>query len=98
VLRDPATAPAELGRDHILIVPFTDVGWTPLLSQVAGVVAESGGVLSHTSIIAREYGLPAVVNVERATSLIHDGETITVDGDLGRVHFDQRRTNEGRSS
>ncbi len=98
VLRDPAAAPAELGRDHILIVPFTDVGWTPLLSQVAGVVAESGGVLSHTSIIAREYGLPAVVNVERATSLIHDGETITVDGDLGRVRFDQRRTNEGRSS
>ena len=98
VLHDPAAAPPELSREHILIVPFTDVGWTPLLSRVGGVVAESGGILSHTSIIAREYGLPAVVNVERATSLITGGETITVDGDRGRVCFDERRANEGRSS
>jgi pyruvate,water dikinase len=98
VLRDPSSAPAELSRDHILIVPFTDVGWTPLLSRVGGVIAESGGILSHTSIIAREYGLPAVVNVERATSLIPEGASITVDGDRGRVCFDQRRADEGRSS
>ena len=98
VLRDPSAAPAELNRDHILIVPFTDVGWTPLLSRVGGVVAESGGILSHTSIIAREYGLPAVVNVERATSLISGGEAITVDGDRGRVCFDQRQANEGSAS
>ena len=98
VLRDPSAAPAELNRDHILIVPFTDVGWTPLLSRVGGVVAESGGILSHTSIIAREYGLPAVVNVERATSLISGGEAITVDGDRGRVCFDQRQSNEGSPS
>ncbi len=98
VLRDPSAAPAELSREHILIVPFTDVGWTPLLSRVGGVVAESGGILSHTSIIAREYGLPAVVNVERATSLITSGETITVDGDRGRVCFDERRANEWRPS
>jgi pyruvate,water dikinase len=98
VLRDPSAAPAELSREHILVVPFTDVGWTPLLSRVGGVVAESGGILSHTSIIAREYGLPAVVNVERATSVIPDGERITVDGDRGRVCFDQLRANEGGSS
>ena len=84
----------ELHRELILVVPFTDVGWTPLLSLVGGVVAESGGILSHTSIIAREYGLPAVVNVERATTLIRDGEQITVDGDHGRVCFDDRRTGE----
>ena len=98
VLRDPSTAPAELSRKQILIVPFTDVGWTPLLSRVGGVVAESGGILSHTSIIAREYGLPAVVNVERATSLVTEGEIITVDGDRGRVCFDGRRAKDGRSS
>lgn len=95
VLRDPTAAPTELHRELILVVPFTDVGWTPLLSLVGGVVAESGGILSHTSIIAREYGLPAVVNVERATTLIRDGEQITVDGDHGRVCFDDRRTGEG---
>jgi pyruvate,water dikinase len=98
VLRDPAAAPAELGRDHILVVPYTDVGWTPLLSRVGGVVAESGGALSHTSIIAREYGLPAVVGVERATSVIAEGESITVDGDRGRVCLDDRRADGGQAS
>ena len=68
------------------MVPFTDVGWTPLLPGIRGIVAETGGQLSHTSIIAREYGLPAVVNVRDATRLIQDGELITVDGTRGRVY------------
>lgn len=87
VVRRPAQAPADLGRQHILVVPFTDVGWTPLFPGVGGVVAETGGQLSHTSIVAREYGLPAVVSVRQATQLIREGQPITVDGDAGRVYL-----------
>jgi pyruvate,water dikinase len=63
------------------------VGWTPLFSGIGGIVAETGGQLSHTSIIAREYGLPAVVSVRQATHLISDGQPITVDGAKGRVYL-----------
>jgi pyruvate,water dikinase len=87
VVLDPVKAPARLDRSDILIVPFTDVGWTPLLSGVAGIVAETGGLLSHTSIVAREYGLPAVVNVKKATHLIRDGQLVTVDGNNGKVYL-----------
>jgi pyruvate,water dikinase len=87
VILDPADAPATLTRDDILVVPFTDVGWTPLFAGIGGIVAETGGQLSHTSIVAREYGLPAVVNVKNATHLIHHGQDVTVDGDGGRVYL-----------
>jgi phosphohistidine swiveling domain-containing protein len=87
VVLDPTRAPTSLGQDDILVVPFTDVGWTPLFSGIGGIVAETGGQLSHTSIVAREYGLPAVVNVRRATRLIVDGQPITVDGNKGRVYL-----------
>ena len=88
VVLDPLSAPTKLDRSDILVVPFTDVGWTPLLAGVAGVVADTGGQLSHTSIIAREYGLPAVVNVKKATQLIRDGQHIMIDGNSGRVYLD----------
>jgi pyruvate,water dikinase len=87
IILDPAKAPATLGQDDILVVPFTDVGWTPLFSGIGGIVAETGGQLSHTSIIAREYGLPAVVSVKKATHLIQSGQPVTVDGDRGRVYL-----------
>jgi pyruvate,water dikinase len=87
VILDPADAPPTLTRDDILVVPFTDVGWTPLFAGIGGIVAETGGQLSHTSIVAREYGLPAVVNVKNATHLIHHGQDVTVDGDSGRVYL-----------
>jgi len=87
VVHDPAEAPVTLTRNHILVVPFTDVGWTPLFPGIGGVVAETGGQLSHTSIVAREYGLPAVVGVKKATRLIEDGQTITVDGYRGQVYL-----------
>lgn len=90
VVLDPSQAPVDLAREDILVVPFTDVGWTPLLSGIGGIVAETGGQLSHTSIVAREYGLPAVVSVKKATRLIKDGQPITVDGDRGRVYLGQR--------
>jgi pyruvate,water dikinase len=87
IVLDPAEAPVILTRSDILIVPFTDVSWTPLFSGIGGIVAETGGQLSHTSIVAREYGLPAVVSVKKATHLIRDGQPITVDGDIGRVYL-----------
>jgi pyruvate,water dikinase len=87
VILDPAEAPIDLSRDDILVVPFTDVSWTPLFCGIGGIVAETGGQLSHTSIVAREYGLPAVVSVKNATHLIRDGQPITVDGDNGRVYL-----------
>ena len=85
VVRNPSAIPSLLRREEILVVPFTDVGWTPLLATVGGVVAECGGQLSHTSIVAREYGLPAVVGVAGATTVIRDGQEVTVDGTAGRV-------------
>jgi pyruvate,water dikinase len=87
VVYDPALEAGHLGTADILIVPFTDVGWMPILSGVGGIVAETGGQLSHTSIIAREYGLPAVVSVRNATRLIRDGQSITIDGTAGRVYL-----------
>ena len=87
VVIDPVQAPADLGPSDILVVPFTDVGWTPLFPGVAGIVAETGGQLSHMSIVAREYGLPAVVNVRQATRQISEGQPITGDGDQGRGYL-----------
>ncbi len=87
VVLDPADAPVTLTEHDILVVPFTDVGWTPLFPGIGGIVAETGGQLSHTSIVAREYGLPAVVGVKQATRLIQDGQPITVDGYRGEVYL-----------
>jgi phosphoenolpyruvate synthase/pyruvate phosphate dikinase/NAD(P)-dependent dehydrogenase (short-subunit alcohol dehydrogenase family) len=74
----------------VLVIPYSDVGWTPLFLQAGGVISESGGMLSHSSIIAREYGIPAVVSVPNATQL-PDGAMVTVDGFLGEVlvHLDE---------
>ena len=83
VVLDPSQLQEPPTAEDILVVPFTDVGWTPLLPGIRGIVAETGGQLSHTSIIAREYGLPAVVGVEDATRLIKDGQLITIDGSRG---------------
>jgi len=68
----------------VLVIPYSDVGWTPLFSRAGAVVAESGGILSHSSIIAREYGIPAVVAVTGACRLADD-TWVTVDGYRGEV-------------
>ncbi|MBE0696403.1 MAG: hypothetical protein IH586_05720, partial [Anaerolineaceae bacterium] len=68
----------------ILVIPYSDVGWTPLFTLVAGVLAESGGMLSHSSIVAREYGIPAIVSVPGATRL-KDGTMVRIDGYRGEV-------------
>jgi pyruvate,water dikinase len=61
-----------------------------LFPGIGGIVAETGGQLSHTSIVAREYGLPAVVSVKQATHHLKDGQAITVDGNAGRVYLKHR--------
>jgi phosphohistidine swiveling domain-containing protein len=68
----------------VLVIPFSDVGWTPLFARAGGVIAESGGLLSHSAIVAREYGIPAVVSVEGAMQL-KDGTRVTIDGFQGFV-------------
>ncbi len=85
IVHDPALEGHHLTREDVLVVPFTDIGWTPVLAEAGAIVAETGGQLSHTSIIAREFGIPAVVSVRGATGLIREGEDITVDGTAGRV-------------
>jgi pyruvate,water dikinase len=85
VVRDPRTAP--LDRGEILVAPFTDPGWTPLFINAAGVVTEVGGVMTHGSLVAREYGIPAVVGVVDATARIHTGQHIRVHGTAGYVEI-----------
>ena len=75
----------RLGLGEILVAPSTDPGWTPLVIRASAVVMETGGYLSHGAIVAREYGLPAVVNIPDIVSYIKDGETLTVDGDAATV-------------
>lgn len=70
---------------EILIVKQTSPAWTPLLAVAGGVVTEIGGALSHAAIVAREYGIPAVVGVKDATKLIVDGQQIEVRGEEGKV-------------
>jgi pyruvate,water dikinase len=72
---------------EVLVAPFTDPGWTPYFQLAAALVTDLGGLLSHGSIIAREYGLPAVVNVAHATRLIRTGDRIEVDGTRGEVRI-----------
>ena len=79
----------RLDAGDVLVIPYSDVAWTPLFSRAGAVIAESGGMLSHSSIVAREYGLPAVVSVNNACR-IPDGTIVTVDGLAGVVHLSGR--------
>ncbi|QFY14433.1 phosphoenolpyruvate synthase [Nonomuraea phyllanthi] len=85
VVTDMAQADLEAG--DILVTAYTDPSWTPLFVAVAGLVTEVGGLMTHGAVIAREYGLPAVVGVERATRLIQDGQRIRVHGTDGYVEI-----------
>ncbi|MDR7866412.1 MAG: rifamycin-inactivating phosphotransferase [Sporomusaceae bacterium] len=76
---------ADLERGDILVAPFTDPGWTPLFVSASGLVTEVGGLMTHGAVVAREYGIPAVVGVDEATAKIHDGDRIRVDGTRGVV-------------
>jgi pyruvate,water dikinase len=78
---------ADLKPGEILVAPFTDPGWTPLFNSAKGLVTEVGGMMTHGSVIAREYGIPAVVGAENATSIIKNGARIRVDGNEGFVQI-----------
>ncbi|MCC7020740.1 MAG: hypothetical protein IT332_13345 [Ardenticatenales bacterium] len=95
--RVTGTARVILGPDHfhamrhgdILVTKITTPAWTPLFALAAGIVTDVGGPLSHSSIVAREYGIPAVLGTGVATAQIRDGARITVDGDGGRVTLER---------
>lgn len=86
VLRSLQQSP-EITKTTILVVPYTDSGWAPLLAQAGGLVAEVGGQLSHGAIVAREYGIPAVMDIHHATQRFQDGQRIRLDGQRGIVEL-----------
>jgi len=85
VIRDMAKADLEAG--DILVTTYTDPSWTPVFVTITGLVTEVGGLMTHGAVIAREYGLPAVVGVQQATQLIRDGQQIRVHGTGGYVEI-----------
>ena len=85
VVLDPAQASLQPGE--ILVAPSTDPGWTPLFLTAGGLVMEMGGANSHGAVVAREYGIPAVVGVAGANGAITSGAEITVDGASGVVRL-----------
>lgn len=86
VIRD-ITMASHLQPGEILVAPSTDPGWTPLFLTAAAVVTDSGGFLSHGATVAREYGIPAVVNTKKASKLVKNGQVIIVDGNQGIVYL-----------
>ncbi len=84
VLFDPADG-ARLHTGEILVAKFTDPSWTPLFLTAAGLIMEVGGIVSHGAIVAREYGIPAVVGVKDATRILRQGEMVEVNGGSGEV-------------
>jgi len=83
VITDPSKA--FINKGEILVAPFTDPGWTPLFINAAALVMEIGGLLTHGTVVAREYGMPAVVGITDATKIIKTGQRIRVDGNAGFV-------------
>lgn len=81
---------SRLQAGDVLVIPFSDVSWTPLFAKAGAVIAESGGILSHSSIIAREYNIPAVVSVQGVLQ-IEDGRLVSIDGFKGEVIVHQEK-------
>jgi rifampicin phosphotransferase len=76
---------ARIEKGDILVAPYTDPAWTPLFPIAAGLVTEVGGLMTHGAVVAREYGIPAVVGVDGATGAIRDGALVRVNGTQGYV-------------
>src|SRR5262249_60385265 len=74
-----------LQAGEVLVTRFIAPSWTPVMGLVSGLIAEVGGLLSHGAVIAREYGLPAVLDVRAATEIIKTGQIVEVDGTLGTI-------------
>jgi pyruvate,water dikinase len=83
VVFDPHSA--QIAPGEILVCPGTDPAWTPLFMAASGLVMEVGGMMTHGSVVAREYGIPAVVGVHQATRRLKDGQRIRLDGTVGRI-------------
>ncbi|WP_427131908.1 PEP/pyruvate-binding domain-containing protein [Pseudarthrobacter sp. S9] len=86
--------PADFGKlqsGEIMVCPYTNPSWTPLFQRAAAVVVDTGGIGSHAAIVAREYGIPAVMGTRNGTSTLTDGQRITVDGTTGRVTSAEER-------
>lgn len=77
----------KLLAGDVLVAPSTDPGWTPLFLKASAIIMETGGYLSHGSIVAREYGIPAVVNIPGVMKIIKDHQLVTVDGDEGMIYL-----------
>ena len=82
---------SKLEKGEILIAPYTDPAWTPLFPLASGLVTEVGGLMTHGAVVAREYGIPAVVGVDRATEAIPDGALVRVNGSEGYVEVVRER-------
>ena len=83
VIFDPRGA--QLAPGEILVCPGTDPAWTPLFMVAGGLITEVGGMMTHGSVVAREYGIPAVVGVHQATTRLKDGQRIRIDGTAGKI-------------
>ena len=77
-----------LQAGDVLVAPSTDPGWTPLFLKVSALIMETGGFLSHGAVVAREFGIPAVVNIPGIMQIIQDGQKVVVDGDEGKVYLE----------
>ena len=86
VARSPAEG-RQLQAGEVLVARFTDPGWTPIFPLAAAVVTEIGGVLSHGAVVAREFGIPAVVNAAGATERLSTGQLVEVDGETGEIEL-----------
>ena len=76
----------KLKKGDILVTGQTDPGWAMVFPLIGGLIVERGGALSHGAIVAREFGIPAVVGVENASSLLEDFQMVIVDGDQGKIN------------
>lgn len=79
--------PQDIDRQSIVVVPYTDAGWSPILSRAGGLISEVGGRLSHGAIVAREYKIPAVMDIPDATHLLKDGQRVRINGQTGIVEI-----------
>lgn len=77
----------NINQQTIIVVPYTDAGWSPLLARAGGLISEVGGRLSHGAIIAREYNIPAVMDIDHATQLFHDGQRVRLNGQTGIIEI-----------
>jgi pyruvate,water dikinase len=86
LIASPAEA-SQLRADDILVTANTTPAWTAIFANIAGLVTDNGGILSHAAVVAREFGIPAVVGTRSATTLIKEGQLIEVNGAEGMVRL-----------